>query len=394
MVTILKNRKNAFLGVISLVVFIIILLAGLWPLSFRLVNEVNWLLDRNGISFYGHGIAYSSDPLIFSSENPCLGNSISIELWLQSKVKPARHLNHFNKTRWHYAQILSLYNNKLEELSIGEQKSRLIIRNRPGNKKNVKHYKEISVDNALPFAITRLITIISNEIGTHIYIDGKLAKSFKNHPLIKKNTGISGRLLIGNSPFAKDPWTGNLFGIAIYNRALTKDEVLEHYNSWLQQGISTPSVKKETVALYLFNEHRGISAHNNVGKQNDLLIPKYFQEQEKKRVLAPPGEAFWRGRINRKDILVNIFGFIPFGLFFSAFLYNLKRFSNRQIYLVAMLLGGAISLTIELLQVYIPLRDSALIDLLCNISGTAIGTILFQILFLFYLKRSEHSRQP
>ena len=40
-----------------------------------------------------------------------------------------------------------------------------------------------------------------------------------------------------------------------------------------------------------------------------------------------------------------------------------------------------LSLTIELLQIYLPTRDSSMIDLICNTLGTIFGVIIFHYFF-------------
>lgn len=375
--------KSKLPGVICLGVCIAILVAGLWPF-FWPKNEVKWLPDKNGISFYGKGIVYTPDPLnVFTQNLSQNNNPISIELWLQSKVKPIRHLNHFYSVRWHHARILSLYTDKKsEDLTIGQWKSNLIVRSRLTNSKKKTDYKEISIENALPFGRMRLITITSEAKGTAIYQNGKLAKFYPDFVLIANNMKASGQLLLGNTPNIKNPWIGNLLGLAIYSQSLTEEEAQRHYQSWLEDGNPTPSTEEKLAALYLFNEHNSTFVHDSSGHQYNLLIPKTLQELQQKDIfLSLKGI-----RINRsffKDTFVNILGFIPLGFVISIYLYSFKSPSWYRIYLTTILIGVGISLTIELLQIYIPTRGPSFIDLACNIFGTVLGVSFFNCICIF-----------
>jgi VanZ family protein len=46
--------------------------------------------------------------------------------------------------------------------------------------------------------------------------------------------------------------------------------------------------------------------------------------------------------------------------------------------LITILCGAAISLTIEILQEYIPGRDSGILDIITNTLGAFLGTLLFR----------------
>ena len=71
----------------------------------------------------------------------------------------------------------------------------------------------------------------------------------------------------------------------------------------------------------------------------------------------------------------NIAGFIPLGIVFSLLFFQYGKTSFFNI-LAVTLYGGFISLTIELLQAFIPYRDSQLSDLLCNIAGHVSARLL------------------
>jgi glycopeptide antibiotics resistance protein len=76
------------------------------------------------------------------------------------------------------------------------------------------------------------------------------------------------------------------------------------------------------------------------------------------------------------DVLTNLLGFIPFGFFLSAYLWMRKPRSIFQLLLTTTVIAGCISLSIELIQVYLPTRSSQLMDVITNILGTAFGVTL------------------
>ncbi len=95
-----------------------------------------------------------------------------------------------------------------------------------------------------------------------------------------------------------------------------------------------------------------------------------------KTVLTPPWRVQRFDRLFWKDVVVNVLGFVPFGFAVYAWLRINCRRTPRSAIVAAVLLGGAISLAIELLQVYLPTRDSSLTDVTDNVLGTWIGALI------------------
>jgi hypothetical protein len=108
----------------------------------------------------------------------------------------------------------------------------------------------------------------------------------------------------------------------------------------------------------------------NIGETGpDLIIPKTFR-------LSRYNVLEWPGHLNRSvavDAVVNIAGFIPFGLGTCLCLRFWTGWSISRCVAITILVGAVVSLAIELLQVILPTRDSSLANLVTNILGAAIG---------------------
>jgi glycopeptide antibiotics resistance protein len=150
---------------------------------------------------------------------------------------------------------------------------------------------------------------------------------------------------------------------------LTGGEVFYHSNRSKKSGEEGP------VSFYLFDEHSGTLAHDSVGDHH-LLIPPRFKVLQK-TILVPPWEDFRFTRSYLMDVLTNILGFIPFGFFSSAYLCMRKPRSIFRLLLTTIIIAGCMSLFIELIQVYLPVRNSQIMDIIMNIIGTSIGVGLF-----------------
>lgn len=75
----------------------------------------------------------------------------------------------------------------------------------------------------------------------------------------------------------------------------------------------------------------------------------------------------------RRDAVMNILVFLPFGAL--SFLVNSASAKIRRPVLIATLLGGALSLTAEIAQIWLPSRNPSTSDLLMNTTGALLGAL-------------------
>jgi hypothetical protein len=321
-------------------------MAGLWPFNFYPKNKVKWLENQSGLDFYGQAIVYSVTPV----------KPLSIELSLQAVSEEIYHIGH----------IFSFVDeNGSEIFFIGQWKSHLLVGKGTHGKNN---YREMGIRDILKKGERRLVTVTSGS-GTNIYVDGILLKSNPRFQLVSTDQNRSGRIVLGNSATGREYWTGHLFSLAIDARVLTKQEISGYHHG------STRTGEEKALLVYHLDERSGGVAHDPLSGYHLVIPPKF--EPLKKTILTPPWEDFHLNRSYLKDILTNILGFIPFGFFLSAYLRIRKPRSIDQVLLISLLIGGSVSLSIELIQVYLPTRNSQLTDVITNILGTGIGVFLF-----------------
>jgi hypothetical protein len=356
--------KNAFelkiLGVLCIFTLSGILVAGLWPFH-QPRNDVTWLPREGGLRLGRQGTLLSSSA--FTTTSSQHEASCSLEIWLQPYRSNAANT------------FLAFYTpEKPMQFSLHQSGSYLALRSGPpiahiqARGAAVVYVGEIFRNRTLP-----LITITSGAQGTRIYVDGALAKTATQFRLSPED--FTGQLVLGTSPVVSDGWSGQLRGLAIYEQELTAAEVARHFVSWTTKGRPDLGQNEHALALYLFDEQQGRTVHDRAGSGIDLQIPERYTILREK-FLEPPWQEFYQGWSYWKNVGINIGGFIPLGFFFCAYL-TMARQMSRPV-LVTIILGAAVSLTIEVLQAYLPTRDSGMTDIITNTLGTGLGVLLYR----------------
>jgi hypothetical protein len=217
------------------------------------------------------------------------------------------------------------------------------------------------------------ITITSGGGGTSVYVDGVRVKTSPGFRLSTNH--FTGRLIAGDAPEQSHSWRGHLFGLAIYHRELKPSAVVCHYSAWMQGGRPKTAEDEHNVALYLFDERAGNLVHNTARPGLELRLPAEYMVVDKISL-----EPFWREFTLSNSYLgaavKNIIGFVPLGFCFYAYLTAL---GIKRAGLATVLLGTAVSVTIEVLQAYLPTRDSGTTDIFTNTLGTWIGVASYHL---------------
>ena len=337
-------------GLVCLAVLASILTLGLWPFHVP-ANDVAWLKDRSGLEFGGSGTAISSDVLPKPGRGEEDGGSL--EIWL----RPGRI--------WDSGTFLSLWSPEvLFQLSVRQSQRDLEIQ--------CARAAKLYVDDVFRRPRAVFITITSGGGGTSIYVDGVQVKTAPRFRLSTRH--FTGRLIAGDAPGQTNSWRGQLFGLAIYHRELKPPEVACHYSAWTQEGRPKTAEDEQNVALYLFGEHDGNLVHNAVAGP-DLEIPAKYTVLDK-IFLEPFWQEFSLSRSYLSAAVKNIIGFVPLGFCFYAYLAELRV---KRAGLATVLLGTAVSVTIEVLQAYLPTRDSGTTDIFTNTLGTWIGVASYNV---------------
>jgi len=98
-------------------------------------------------------------------------------------------------------------------------------------------------------------------------------------------------------------------------------------------------------------------------------------------------------RPDYSDMVVNILGFVPFGFCFYLHRWSLRPNQRATNALLVVLTGAAVSLTIEIIQAWLPNRVSSISDVLTNAAGTLLGVAL-AIAIQSKVTNTEFVRKP
>jgi hypothetical protein len=359
-----KERARFILARISLTAILCgIFVAGLWPFCGP-ANQVGWSAEGNGIEFgqHGPGISLGRFELRPGQDN----SAGSVEAWLEPhKMAPSETLLAFD-TKEHPGGPFML-----------EQRAdALVVERHNIDARGICRTGQFAVRNVFESGRRVHVTIVLMAHHTLVYVNGALAVD--SYLIGDSARNLTGRLVLANSTVVDSSWSGEILGLAVYPERLSADQIARDYKEWTSGGMPKNEADETPLALYRFDEREGRVAHNAADRQTNIVFPdRYFVLHP--RFLTPAWKRFrfgWPGAEYWQDVMINIVGFLPVGFLLLNYLAQSR--AVRHGWMLAIGAGFLMSLTIEVLQWFLPTRDSDMTDVITNTLGTALGAGIYR----------------
>jgi hypothetical protein len=226
------------------------------------------------------------------------------------------------------------------------------------------------------------LSVTYNLFEQRVYVNGHLRLRAPIPGGRFSNWDPSYSLVLGNEATGNRPWLGRLFLVAIYNRALSEQEIWKNYAAGRlfdpAVGPSDQRVRDGLLTLYIFSEGKGNRILERSGKLSSLdlkippRVPVIISDRE---FLSSPYRDFFSGSIKSHrviEMIGNIIIFIPFGLLLHAEIRRRYQ-SSLKIAAFVFILGALFTLSIESLQYFTETRHSSMTDVISNLIGTTLG---------------------
>lgn len=367
MPTLFHTKSSPILLAVTIIVLLGTLFFGLRPKGFDFSNHVQWLKDRPGIHFEKYGLAYARLDKKLFEKGFSKASGFSIEIAIQ----PER----FDTTGFKF--ILSIHDgNDQNQLLIGQWGSSLIVMN-GDDYAHRKKTTRISVKIAPEPLKEIFLSITTGPKGTNLYVDGELAQ-FNPGLALQFPQGTQPKLTLGNSVYGKHSWQGGVFGLGLYGYKLAPATIESHCIYWSDKKNFMSLKGDRPSLLYFLNKKNGEKAIDHANGKYPLRIPSQMHLL-KKTILEHPLPESGLTKYFIKDAAINLIGFIPLGFFLSAVVFQFSR-GQKQAIMLSVLLCFGLSLTIEILQTWMPSRSSQSLDVILNTLGAILGALVYKLI--------------
>ncbi len=332
----------------------------MFPFDFNR-NGVSWLDGRPGLYFNGRGIAHTAQRFERSSGEPL--DEMTFELWVRERPSERRGSG----------VVLSLYDGSSTlPVALGIHRGRVFAfdLDEPWPSNWMEQFLAAPI---LAPGEEHLIAVTVDRSQKSIFVGGELAdRRLRQNQ--KKSNWLASRLVLGTSPENYEPWEGELLGLAIYGQILSDADLKQHEIQTRGGGVHTLAGDGRLLALFPFEEGAGDLAHNLVAGEPGLRIPAWFVGLPDTLFDAPARQHFSVGSFLR-NIPANVVLFAPLGWLLGIAVARAPADRQALLALAAIAGGGLVSFGLEAAQLWLPTRQTGLLDVLANTLGTALGTV-------------------
>ena len=365
------HKSTRVLKILCIGMIAAVLAATLWPFNPFPKNRVYWLKNQNGLRFAGRGIVKSAWPFQQNSFKAKATSTLQVVVWPAETDKVHTFLSFYS-------------GNNQPELELRQYLDGILLFETIQDPSGKLRRVELDADHVLRKDQPSFLTFTSGPHGTTVYMNGKIAEQASWYKLSLAD--FQGDLILGTSPVVYDPWSGTFLGLGIFSKELSPTEIQRSFEYWEETGKVQGGAELATTANYSFDERRGSFAKDDVGAAPALIVPTTYSIPYKP-ILKP----FWReyspDRDYVNDLIRNVAGFMPLGFLLGV--YFSRKTAWPKTILSVMLCSGLLSLIIEVLQAFIPERNSGTTDILSNTAGAMLGAIAWKMGIEWFEKPSS-----
>jgi hypothetical protein len=371
----LKIRKILVINKTRLILFLYffsLIAALLYPFNFTFIRQKNYaerLNTANGIRFERKGQIISKSSVNDIYRKLTAGKGLSIEVLIQP----------YNVLQSGPARILSYsLDTSIRNFTLAQSGENLVMRLRTVSTNVNGQNPHVEVADIFETNKIYHIVVAYNFQSECIYINGKKIVCDYRIQGEFSNWDKTCKLVIGNEAAGNRPWLGEIYFAAIYDKALSDAEVKAKFESGFpDRGIPDTGERKRCsapVAKYLFNEKKGVDIFDTGASafKTNLYIPEKIYTNPKVEISK---DSLTVNIVDKKDIVLNIIGFMPLG-FLSFRFFKPEHKLRFKHYFLILIIGLAVSVVCEFLQLFLPDRHSSIVDLLANMMGVMTGIII------------------
>jgi len=256
---------------------------------------------------------------------------------------------------------------------ISQKKKSLVFRIKADEHSKILYFEN---EGILKRGKASWVAIVYDGEKIMLYQDGQLIYAAKTGKLGFSRWDPNYPLVLGSGADGKYCWNGSIFTFAVFSKAFTPAEI---------RGLPSNIENNKPLIYYNFASAGRMVADHGDSPRANLAIPRFFAPY-KRNVLSLPSLDIKDYRNSFMDIFVNIMGFFPLGFLVAA---HLRKKPILLSIVLSTAAGFIVSLTIELMQAFLPSHSSNMLDLACNTVG-ALGGCLFWYLVGIVKTTDEH----